>query len=90
MPAGILYFDPDIGAGEDGPQGNAIIKQGKFDTRDMGQKVGSGKYIVRIYAHDGIVGPEFPMGKPLLPERTISVELPAQDSTQNFEIPTGP
>lgn len=89
IPSGILYFDPDIAAGADGPQGYALIKQGHYDTREMGQKVGSGKYVVRIYAHDGAVQPELPMGKPLFPERTLNIELPASDSEKDLDVPSG-
>jgi hypothetical protein len=81
IPAGILYFDPDIAAGHDGPQGYAIIQDGQFDTRNEGAGQGGGKYVLRVFGADGIPGPEAPMGKPLFPEHTQLVDLPVEDAT---------
>jgi len=81
IPAGSVTFDPDIAAGADGPQGFAIIKNGEYDTRkDGGIAPVGGKYVARIYATDGMPGPELPIGKPLFPERAIPQELPKQDT----------
>ena len=88
VPAGIMYFDPDLAAGNDGPQGHAVITAGEYDTRKAGgQGPGSGKYQVRIYAHDGVPVPELPMGKLLFPEVVLPIQVPEADGEQNLEIP---
>ena len=87
IPAGVIYFDPDIANGKDGPQGFAIIKDGQFDTRDNGQGHGGGKGLLRITACDGVPGAEAPMGKPLFPEYFWMAELPEEDAAKDFNIP---
>jgi hypothetical protein len=88
VPAGIMYFDPDITAG-DGVQGHATILNGEYDTsKDGGQGFGGGKCLVRVYAHDGVPAPELPMGKLLFPEVVIAIELPKSDGQQDLEIPS--
>ena len=90
VPAGIVYFDPDLAAGHDGPQGFAPIKNGNFDTRLEGLGQGGGKYVLRLYAYDGMTGPELPMGKPLFPLYTTAVDLPTEDGTRDFDVPKEP
>ena len=66
IPAGLVYFEPDLQAGNDGPQGQAVIKDGKYDTRERENSgAGSGKYVIRVQAFDGIPGPEAPIGRAL-------------------------
>jgi hypothetical protein len=86
VPAGIIWFDPDLAAGTDGPQGFAEIKEGRFDTSQPGGlgAVG-GKIILRVYGHDGIPAPELAMGKPIFSGVMISQDLPLAD-TQNLDI----
>lgn len=87
IPAGIMYFDPDLAAGNDGPQGHATIEKGMYDTRKAGsQGPGPGKYLVRVYAHDGVAVAELPMGKPLFPETVVPVELPASDGEKDLDV----
>jgi len=88
VPAGIIYFDPDIAAGADGPQGFASIHDGEYDTRkEGGQGPIGGKYVLRIYGNDGVPQPELAMGKPLFTEVLIPKELPKQDSELNIDVP---
>jgi len=87
IPAGIIYFDPDLAGGHDGPQGFASIKDGAFDTRSGGQGHAGGKCVVRIFGTDGIPAPEANMGKNLFSEYALNVELPTQDSTKDFVVP---
>lgn len=89
IPAGIVYFDPDLHAGNDGPQGQAVITAGQYDTRlRAGSGPGSGKYVVRIQANDGIPGPEAPIGKMLFANQVeIRVDLPPNDSELPIVIP---
>lgn len=87
VPAGIMYFDPDV-TSVDGVQGHATIANGEYDTRnDGGQGFGGGKCLVRVYAHDGVPAPELPMGKLLFPEVLIPVEFPNSDGQHDLEIP---
>jgi hypothetical protein len=48
IPAGRLYFNPDVGKGNDGPQGYADIREGKFDTREGGRGTPGGPMVIRI------------------------------------------
>jgi hypothetical protein len=87
IPAGIMYFDPDVTAG-DGVQGHATIANGEYDTsKDGGQGFGGGKCLIRVYAHDGVPAPELPMGKLMFPEVVIPLDLPKNDGQQDLEIP---
>jgi hypothetical protein len=87
VPAGIMYFDPDV-PGNDGPQGHATIKDGAYDTRLLGnQGPGGGRYLVRIYAHDGVPVPELPMGKLLFPEVIVPKDLPKADGPLDIVVP---
>lgn len=88
IPAGQVIFDPQL-PGPDGPQGMAVIKDGQFDTRQMEDRgPGAGKYILRIYAADGIEAPEAPVGKMMFTsEILIPIELPEADSEVNIVIP---
>src|SRR4051812_34015259 len=67
VPAGVIFFDPDISQKNDGPQGYAMIKDGKYSTAaEGGRGVVGGPYLVRIEAFDGKPGRELPLGQPLI------------------------
>ncbi len=87
IPAGMLYFEPDLAAGVNGLQGYAVIEKGQYDTRKGGQGHSGGKSVIRIFAADGIPANEAPMGKPLFPEYSWNEELPTSNGTKDFEIP---
>jgi len=90
IPAGILYFDPDTSPpGNDGPQGFAVIKDGKYDTRLREESgPGTGRYVIRVDAADGIAAPEAPVGKLMFTTQVlIKVELPAESTEVNVVIP---
>jgi hypothetical protein len=88
VPAGEIYFDPDVTKGHDGPQGFARIQDGKYDTRAVEKSLAPGPHVVRILGFDGKPAPELPFGRPLFAEYTKSVDLTAQgDSKLDFEIP---
>ena len=36
LPAGVIYFDPDVTRNHDGPQGYAVIKNGTYNTSARG------------------------------------------------------
>lgn len=91
VPAGSVLFEPDTTKGNTGPAGFAKIKDGKYDTRDGGRGTIGGPHIVRITGLDGIPAEELPEGTPLFPEYTKAIDLPKQNSTQDFDVPaTGP
>jgi hypothetical protein len=85
IPAGRIYFTPDTAKGNDGPQGFAEIKEGKFDTRDNGQGAIGGAMIVIVAGNDGTLGNG--AGTPLFDDYSIKADLPATSSTQNFDVP---
>lgn len=87
VPAGVIYFDPDLAKQNDGPQGFAYITDGVFDTAAKGSQGIIGKdYVVRIRGFDGKSANELPMGQPLFPEFQKSVDFPLQDSTHDFQV----
>lgn len=90
IPAGTIYFDPDFSKGNDGTQGFARIKDGRFDTRDGGRGVMPGPHVVRIAGFDGQPKDELPLGTPLFSEYKTPVDLPAENSTQNIDVPKSP
>jgi hypothetical protein len=88
LPAGVLYFDPDIVKKNDGPQGFAIIKDGAYSTATLGGKgtVG-GPHIARIEGFDGKEGNDLPLGRLLFSDFQKEVELPKSSSTTlDFDI----
>ena len=73
LPKGEIYFDPDISI--KGPQGRALINEGKFSTKDLNSGIVAGKYIIRIHGFDGKPREEAPMGKALFPTYELPMEL---------------
>lgn len=86
VPAGEISFEPDASAGNHGPGSMVQIKDGKYSvSRDQG--VVGGKYIVIISPFDGVTFGESLQGKPLLSTPfSLSVDLPKQDTNQDFKI----
>jgi hypothetical protein len=85
LPKGVIWFDP--GPGNDGPQGHAIVTDGKYSTRgEMGKGVVGGAYIIRIEGFDGVPGSELPLGKPLFTNFKETRTLETADQTQNFTV----
>lgn len=88
LPAGVIFFTPDIRRGNDGPQGYAIIKEGHYATTDPGGKgMLGGAYTVRIEGFDGKPGNELPLGKPLFTDYQTDVDFPKGETTQDFDVP---
>src|SRR5262249_30095854 len=88
LPAGVIYFDPDVSRKNDGPQGYAVIKNGAYSTTARGGKgVVGGPYVARIEGFDGKPGEELPLGKPLFTDYQESRELPRAKSEQDFAVP---
>src|SRR5689334_1452970 len=76
LPAGVIWFDPDFSKQNDGPQGYAFIKEGKFDSATTESGPSGGPHVVRIEGFDGKPGEELPMGKPMFHDFSQSVDLP--------------
>jgi hypothetical protein len=87
VPAGQIFFDPDISKGNDGPAGFAFIKNGTYDTRLDGRAHVGGAHQVRIQAFDGKPGSELPLGRMLVPEFSTTADLPKQKASQDFDVP---
>jgi hypothetical protein len=88
VPAGRIYFNPDFSKKNDGPQGYADIKDGKFDTRAHGKGACGGATIVVINGFDGNAQPgAATKGDPLFHEYQVAIELPKVSSMQKFDVP---
>lgn len=88
LPAGVIYFNPDVQRGNDGPQGYAIIKDGEYTTATAGGKgVLGGAYVVRIEGFDGKPGNELPLGKPMFTDFQTAVDFPESATTKDFDVP---
>ena len=88
VPLGVIYFDPDTSAGNDGVQGSANIRNGSYDTSQTGKGITGGAYTVRIRGADAQSDdPERP-SRPLFGEYSIKVEFPYETTTKDFEVPT--
>ncbi len=88
VPFGRIVFDPDTAAGNKGPQGFAEIRDGRYDTR-TGRGIVGGAHVVRIsgFGKDPKTGNEDNPVPALFPDYQTKVELPKQESTQDFEVP---
>jgi hypothetical protein len=89
VPVGRISFEPDPAAGIDGPPGVAEIVNGRYET-DRRFGTITGRHIVRIDGYEA-PGPE-PLGpddalRPLFREYQTTVEIPAEPSTQDFDVP---
>jgi len=85
---GRIVFDPDTAAGNKGPQGFAEIRDGRYDTR-TGRGIVGGAHVVRIsgFGKDPKTGNEDNPVPALFPDYQTKVELPKQESTQDFAVP---
>jgi hypothetical protein len=86
VPAGRVFFDPDLAQKNDGPQGSASIRAGKFDTRQGGRAAVSGPVVVRIEGYEKGAD-EKSVGKTLFVDYEIKLDLPKEASTQKLEVP---
>lgn len=86
IPAGTIYFEPNVTKGNKGPLGIATISNGKFDTSSVKGTVG-GAHFVRIEGTDGKTTPDKPLGSRLFNAHRVEVDLPKSDSEQKFDVP---
>jgi hypothetical protein len=76
----MIVFTPDLALHNDGPQGVAQIKDGKYDTKGAnGQGVVGGPMNVSI---TGLSANERP-----LCQYEFALELPREDTTKDIEVP---
>jgi hypothetical protein len=81
VPHGMITFTPDSSQGNSGPQGVAIIKDGKYDTAAPdGKGIGGGPTIIHITGQ----GPD---QRQVICEFVEKVDLPRQDSQHHIDIP---
>lgn len=86
VPAGFVVFNPDVSAGNIGPQGTAPIVDGHYDTRGTaGRGVTPGAVRVSIHGFDGKqADEEHKIGKRLFmpAETTVTVS----DQTESIDL----
>jgi hypothetical protein len=87
VPAGLIVMNPDLSKGNEGPQGMAEIRGGRFDTRRSDKGAPSGPVVFMIDGFDGVAQGESPSGKPLFIGYKLSFDLPKQASEQNIDVP---
>ena len=87
VPAGLIVINPDLSKGNDGPQGLAEIRDGRFDTRRLAKGAPSGPVILLIDGFDGVPQPDSPSGKPLFLGYKVSLDLPTTATEKNIEVP---
>jgi hypothetical protein len=81
IPYGDVLFTPDGAKGNKGPQGIAMIRNGKYDTAAAGGKgIAGGPTVIRVTGFDA-------EGGKLICEYEWSVELPRGDGTFKIEVP---
>lgn len=88
LPAGRIFFNPDFTKGNDGPQGYAEIKNGKYNTRSSGKGACGGATVVKIEGYEAGAGdkPGF-VGAKLFNEYETKLDLPLETCTRNFDVP---
>lgn len=92
VPRGVIVFDPDVTKGNRGPQGYALIQDGRFDTALAGCRgTAGGAMVVRIDGSTpGAAGEDATTaGGALFPSYEVRVDLPATENEQNFDVPIG-
>jgi hypothetical protein len=87
VPAGLIVMNPDLSQGNDGPQGMAEIRAGRFDTRQLDKGAPSGPVIFMIDGFDGVAQGDSPSGKPLFIGYKVQLDLPKKPSEQNIDVP---
>lgn len=89
MPAGLIVMNPNLSKGNDGPQGMAEIREGRFDTRSLDKGAPSGPVIFMIDGFDGVPQGDATSGKPLFIGYRVELDLPQQPSEQTIAVPDG-
>jgi hypothetical protein len=87
VPAGLVVINPDLSKQNDGPQGMAEIKAGRFDTRASAKGAPAGAVVLVIDGFDGVPLPDQPQGKPLFVGHRVALDLPKAATEQAIEVP---
>ena len=87
VPAGVIIINPDLSKGNDGPQGMAEIKDGRYDTRSLEKGAPSGAVIFMIDGFDGVPQGDQTLGKPLFVGYKLSLDIPKEPTEKNIEVP---
>lgn len=81
IPSGTIIFTPDSSQGNSGPQGVAIIKDGKYDTAaPTGKGIGGGPTIIQVTGQAAD-------NQQLICEFEEKVDLPKQNAERKIEVP---
>ena len=81
IPHGEVLFTPDASQKNSGPQGIAVIHDGKYDTRLAGGKgMAGGPTVIRV---NGLSGP----GGKTLCEHELNADLPRADTPYDINVP---
>jgi hypothetical protein len=89
VPSGIVYFSPDTKKGNSGPQGYALIKDGKFDTRDkLSKGCVTGAQVASVHGCDGQnPAPGRPYGSNLFAPFELAVEVAQAGGQMDLNVP---
>jgi hypothetical protein len=85
--AGVIYFDPDGTKGHTGSQGYAVIKNGRFDTRDGGRPTSPGPLIARVSGGDGVITADLDMGRTLFLNHPIHFTSSPSGTPVDLSVP---
>jgi hypothetical protein len=86
VPAGVIAINPDFTKGNDGPQGMAEIKNGRYDTRSLAKGAPSGPVVFMIDGFDGKAQGEMTQGQALFSYK-MQLELPKAATEKNIDVP---
>jgi hypothetical protein len=89
IPKGIVYFGPDTSKGNTGPQGFALISDGKYDTRAKNSKgCMQGPHKAIIHGCDGQdIGPGTPYGHNLFVPFEMAIDIPSAGGEFDLSVP---
>lgn len=86
VPAGTLTFSPDTSQGNSGHGSMAVIRDGKYSTRESLGLVG-GPHVVRIEGFDGIPNGDNLDGRALFRPYEKPFDLPKESGQFDFAVP---
>jgi hypothetical protein len=89
VPSGVIFFEPNTTKGNKGPQGFALIKEGKFDTRyERSKGCMAGPHVATIQGGDGQGKTSGrPYGRSLFASYNVEIDIPPDGGEINIEVP---
>jgi hypothetical protein len=87
VPVGLIVFEPDASRGNRGPQGYAQIFDGRYETEKFGKGAIIGALRVEITGFPPGDGSAGNPSTPLFPPYKTQVEVSADTSTLDFDVP---